>query len=175
MVAPDLTRLGPGDAEVALRSFVRRYAAELLAVPGDDRGDELAARLGPAGESALGVVSDVTRTWGVLGHELHRVLTLDDPLLHPAAADPRQRHWDTAPPDTVDEALTLLGHEVDALLDVMAGVTSADEWTRKGEVAGGGTLSALDLVKEAVRVGAEGLDRVRDVLAAVRDQDRPSG
>jgi len=168
MSSLDLSRLSPSDAEVALRSYPRRYRAELQPVAGDDRADELAARIGPHGESALDVVSDVTRTFGLLGAELHRTLTLDRPVLHPAVADASLRHWDTAAPEHVDEALVLLDHEVDALVEVARSVTDADEWTRRGSVAGGGSRSALDLLKEAVAVGAAGLDRVRAILTAVR-------
>jgi hypothetical protein len=169
VAASDLTRLSAGDAEVALRSFVRRYGATLRAVSGDDRADEIAHRFGPTGDSALGLTCDVTRTIGVLDHELRQVLTVDDPVLHPAASDPRQRHWDAAPADTIDEALTLMAHEIDQMLDTMGLVTTADGWTRTGTVAGGGRMSALDVVKEAVRVGADGLDEVARVLASVRD------
>jgi hypothetical protein len=164
----DLSRLSAGDAAVALRSFGRRYHAELLPVGDDDRIDEIAARLGPNGESALDVVSDVIRTLGLLGSEIHRTLTLDEPLLHPAVADASARHWDVPAPESVDDALTLLDHELDALLEAMGAAESTDDWTRTANVAGGGTRSALDLLKEAVAVGAGGLDRVRAVLASVR-------
>ena len=66
MSSLDLSRLSAGDAEVALRSFGRRYRAELHPVGDDDRIDEIATRVGPDGESALDVVSDVTRTLGLL-------------------------------------------------------------------------------------------------------------
>ena len=168
MSSLDLSRLSPGDAEVALRSFGRRYRAELTPVGDDDRIDELAARLGPDGDSALDVVSDVTRTLGLLGSEMRRTLTLEEPLLHPAVADPGARHWDVPAPESVDEALTLLDHELDALLIAMGDATAAEDWARTAPVARDGRRSALDLLKEAVRVGADGLDRVRAVLAAVR-------
>jgi hypothetical protein len=163
----DLSRLSPGDAEVALRSFGRRYRAELRPVPDDDRTDELAGRLGPDGESALDVVSDVTRTLGLLGAEMRRTLTLDRPVLHPAVADGGLRHWDAPAPDSVDDALRLLDAELDDLLDTTGLAANGDDWTRQGTVADGGSRSALDLLKEAVRVAADGLDRVRAVLAAV--------
>ena len=168
MTGPDLSHLGPQDAVVAFRSYPRRYAAELEGFAGDDSPDELAARVGPDGVSALQIVSDVTRTWGVLGGALDQVLHHDDVVLHPAITDPRQRHWDAAAPDTVDEALVLLGHEAEALAGLVTGVLSASDWTRSGAVAGGGTVTALDLVKDAVGVGADGLATVRTVLAAVR-------
>jgi hypothetical protein len=168
MSSLDLSRLSAGDAEVALRSFGRRYRAELQPVGDDDRIDELAARLGPDGESALGVVSDVTRTLGLLASEIHRTLTVDEPVLHPAVADASARRWDVPPPESVDEALVLLDHELDDLLRIMGEAGNTDDWTRTGTVAGGGTRSALDLLKEAVRVGSDGVDRVRGVLASVR-------
>jgi hypothetical protein len=164
----DLTRLSPGDAEVALRSYGRRYRAELKPMADDDRTDELAARLGPDGSSALDVVSDVTRTLGLLSSEIHRTLTLDEPVLHPAVADPSARQWDAPAPESVDEALTLLDHELDTLLEAMGAATTPEDWARTAPVAGDGRRSALDLLKEAVRVGAEGLDQVRAVLASVR-------
>jgi hypothetical protein len=165
----DLTRLSPDDAAVALRSYQRRYRAELLPVPGDDRAEEIAVRLGPNGQSALDVVSDVTRTLGLLGSELHRTLTLDEPVLHPAVADASRRHWETPAPESIDDALVLLDDELDALVEQARSVTTAEDWTRRGSVAGGGTRSALDLLKEAVAVGAGGLDDVRRTLVAVRD------
>jgi hypothetical protein len=114
-------------------------------------------------------MSDVTRTLGLLGSELHRTLTLDEPVLHPAVADVSRRHWDTPAPDRIDDALALLDHELDALVEEARSVHDAQEWTRRGSVAGGGSRSALDLLKEAVGVGAAGLDDVRRTLAAVRD------
>jgi hypothetical protein len=168
MSSLDLSRLTPDDAQVALRSFPRRYRAELAPGPVDDELDELAARLGPGGESALDVVSDVTRTWGLLGHELRRTLTDDEPMLHPATLDRSKRRWETPSAGSVDEALELLGHESDELVDVIASVGTVEDWARSAPVAGGGSTTALDLVKEAVRVGAEGLDRLDLVLTAVR-------
>ena len=165
---PDLTRLTPEDARVALASFPRRYRAELSPVVGDDRAEELAARFGPEGVSALDAVSDVTRTWGLLSHELRRVQTLDDPTLHPAAMDPGARHWDAAAPDSIDDALELLSHEADQLTEAIRSYPTAAAWARPATVTGGTRVTALDLVREAVGVGAEGLRRVTDTLAAVR-------
>ena len=44
----------------------------------------------------------------------------------------------------------------------------ADGWTRTGSVAGGGTVSAIDVVREAVRVGRSGLSDIERTLKAVR-------
>jgi hypothetical protein len=164
----DLSRLAPADAEVALRSFPRRYRAELASGPDDDSADELANRVGPGGMSALDVTADVTRTWGLLDAEMVRTLTLDDAVLHPAVSDPSRRHWDAPTAETVDDALDQLDHEATGLVESMRLATNAVDWTRTASVAGGGTISALDLLKEAVRVGADGLEQVQRILVAVR-------
>ena len=168
MTGPDLTRLSPQDAVVAFRSYPRRYGAELASIKGDDRIEEIATRMGPQGESAAQIVSDVTRTWALLGEALRQILRHDDAVLHPAIADPTLRHWDTPAPDSIAEALVLLGHEADALADEVGGVLNADDWARTAIVAGGESVTALDVVKQAVAAGAEGLSDLRSTLAAVR-------
>ena len=135
---------------------------------GDDRADELAARYGPDGVSALDAVSDVTRAWGLISHELRRVQTEDAPTLHPAVTDADQRHWDAPAPDTIDEAMTLLGHEADELSEAIRAYPTAEDWARPATVAGGSRITALDLVREAIKLGADGLGQVADTLAAVR-------
>lgn len=168
MTGPDVSRLGPQDAEIAFRSYPRRYAAELASIEGDDSMEELAGRIGPGGESAAQIVSDVTRTWAVLGGALHQILLHDDAVVHPAVTDATLRHWDTPAPDAIAEAMVLLGHEADALADQVSGVISAGDWGRTATVAGGGSVTALDVVRQAVGAGAEGLGAVRATLAAVR-------
>ena len=168
MAGLDLSRLTPEDALVALASFPRRYRAELAPVPDDDRADELAARYGPDGVSALDVVSDVTRMWGLISHELRRVLTEDRPALHPAVTDADRRHWDMPPPETVDEAMALLGHEANQLTEAIRTYPTAEDWARRATVVGGQEITALDLVREGIRVGADGLARTAEVLVAVR-------
>jgi hypothetical protein len=173
MPGPDLRHLGPQDAVVAFRSYPRRYAGEFDeiergGIARDDAVDDVAARLGPEGVSAIQIASDVTRTWSVLSGALTQVLRHDDAVLHPAIVDATLRHWDNPPPGTVADALALLGHEADALADQIVGVLSTDDWSRSAVVAGGGSVTALDVVKDAVGVGADGLARIRATLTAVR-------
>jgi len=168
MTGPDLSHLSPQDAVVAFRSYPRRFASELEGFVGDDNPDEVAARIGPDGVSANQVVSDVSRTWAVLGGALDQVLRRDDAVLHPAITDRSQRQWDTPPPELVVDGIDVLRHEADALAAQVEGVHNAGDWSRSAAVAGGGTVTALDLVKDAVATGADGLARVRSTLAAVR-------
>jgi hypothetical protein len=163
----DLSRLAPSDASAALRSYARRYREQLAPLAADEDVEELAHRIGPEARSVIEIVSDVTRTL-VLLHEAERQITINDtPVLHPAVCDRTQRHWDASPPERLDDALGLL---VDTCTPFAGDVdrVGADSWARTGTIAGGGSVSAIDVVREAVQVGHDGLDAVARTLAAVR-------
>ena len=66
MTGLDVSKLLPPDALAALRSYPRRFRNEVASIEGDDDMEELAARIGPSGESAIQIMSDVSRTWTVL-------------------------------------------------------------------------------------------------------------
>jgi hypothetical protein len=167
----DVSRLAPSDAVAALRSYPRRYRAVLKPIsddgPAEEKADELAHRIGPAGRSCIDIVSDTTRTFVVLGEALHQITINPTPVVHRAVVDPAERQWDTPPPDDLDDALTLFADEADALATAIANVPT-DAWTRTGSVAGGGSVQAIDVAREAVRVGRVGLDDIERTLAAVR-------
>ncbi|HEY5155818.1 MAG TPA: hypothetical protein VIJ47_13845 [Acidimicrobiales bacterium] len=173
MTPPPSSNLAPSDAVVALRSFPRRYRGVFASVEGDDGIEAMAARLGPDGESAAGVVSDVTRTWAVLTEALRQIVFTDGAVLHPAVGDARQRSWDDGHPDALDDTLVLLGHEADALADLVGRVTTAQDWSREAAVAGGGTVTAIAVLRDAVQVGAAGLAQAEAILRAVRGAGQP--
>ncbi len=133
----------------------------------DEDVEELAHRLGPDGRSAIHVLSDVTRTWVVLRDALRRLVVDERPLLHPAVTDRSQRAWDTDPPESLDDALALLTDEAETFAGEIERVATGD-WTRAGDVAGGGEVTALDVVRDGVQVGHDGLDGVSEALASVR-------
>lgn len=163
----DLTRLAPSDASAALRSYPRRYRAALLPI-GDDDVVELAHRIGPEGRSSIEVLSDVTRTLVVLREALHQISVNPTPVLHAAVVDPTERQWDTPPPDDLDDALTLFADEAVAMADAIDG-ESADGWLRTGTIAGSDrSVSAIDVARDAVRVGRTGLATIERTLAGVR-------
>lgn len=166
MSALDLSRLTPIDAVAALRSYPRRYRAAVQPIE-DPELDEQARRPGPGGRSALDVVVEVTRMWKVLADGLHQIVVTDTPVLPPAVVDPAERHWDTPAPTSLSEAL-LTQEEVAAALVEQVDHVPANAWNRTGTVVGGATVSAFDVVKEAVAVGHAGLDEVGTILAAVR-------
>jgi hypothetical protein len=162
----DLSRLAPSDASAALRSYARRYR-RLLAPIDDDDVEELAHRVGPEGRSAIEIVTDVTRTLVLLHEAMRRITVHDRPVLHPAVLDRTQRQWDTPPPERLDDVLALLTDTTTSFADDIDRV-SADGWTRPGTVAGGGSTTAIDVVREAVQVGRDGLDDVTRTLDDAR-------
>jgi hypothetical protein len=163
----DLSRLAPSDAVVALRSYPRRYRNALRPID-DDEVIELAHRVGPEGRSSIEILSDVTRTLVVLREALHQISVNPTPVLHAAIVDPTERRWETPAPEDLEEGLTLFADEAMAMADAIDGV-STDGWTRTGTIAGRDTtVSAIDVAREAVRVGRSGLTDIERTLAAVR-------
>ena len=163
---PDLT---PADAAVALRSLPRRFreavarATESAApeATGDagDAVEEQAQRLGPDGTSPLGQVAATTAELSLFHQATTAVLSGSATPLHPAVTDPLARDWDVPPGLTIDDALTLLEDEAGSYASL---VESAEprEWAKTGPVAGGGSVSAITLVSEAVR---SAVDRLRSI------------
>lgn len=163
----DLTRLSPNDAATALRSYPRRFRSAFAPVDDDENLEETARAEGPDGVSAISAASDTVRTWQMLGEALRQIRVADTPIVARAVIDPAERDWETPGPDTVAEVLALLDEGAIALADA-AGAMAGDQWTRSADVSEGGSVTAIDVVKEAVRVGHDGLEQVERTLAAVR-------
>ncbi len=166
MTSLDLSRLSGPEAAVAMRSYGRRFRHAILPIEDDPDAEEIALRIGPDGHSALDLVTTTTNTWVLLAQALHQVVVQDTPVLHAGVIDPDERAWDTPTMPSVAESLTRLEDEATAFADAIDRVHSPD-WNRTGQIAGSGPISALDLVKEAVRTGADHLHGVETTLAAV--------
>jgi hypothetical protein len=164
MSVPDVSNLAAPDAVVALRSYPRRFRSAVLPIEDDPTVEAFAERVGPAGHSAVETVVAVANTWALLRESLRQVLISDDAVLHPGITDPSGREWELPPGTSVDGALDRLADEANALADAADAVPGRD-WGRTGSVAGGGTTTAIDLVREAVRTGSQGL---ADAEAAIR-------
>jgi hypothetical protein len=164
MSVPDVSNLAAPDAVVALRSYPRRFRSAVLPIEDDPTVEAFAERVGPAGHSAVETVVAVANTWALLREALRQVLISDDAVLHPGITDPAQRAWELPPGTSVDGALDRLADEATGLADAADAVPGRD-WNRTGAVAGGGTTTAIDLVRESVRTGAQGL---ADAEAAIR-------
>ena len=143
--------LSPADAVVALRSFPRRFREVLTLGPGED--ESVLHRNGPDGRSALDHVDLAGRDLAVLADAVDAVLTQDRPTLHPAVGDPAARSYAVDPGVDATAALDLLTLEAGGLADRVEHV-AAGEWSRTGSAAGGGDLTAVDVLREAVSTTA---------------------
>jgi len=156
----------PSDATVALRSLGRRFR-EAFAELDDATADELAHRHGLDGHSALDHVVAATHTLTFVGRALELVLIEDDPVLHPAVLDAAAREWPHATGGVADR-LAELAWEADAVAE-RAERATAQEWTRRGRVAGHDqTVTAADLVWDAVDTAVAHLKSAEATLAQVR-------
>lgn len=142
----DVSRLSPDDALAALRSYPRRFREVLTSVEPEELPHE-----------AVDAADHVARSVALLGEALRQVVVQDDPTLVPAVADDAARDWTTSGSSSVDDVLAFLDMECNALADAIRDVAS-EAWTRTGTVAGSGhDMSAIAIVREAVRTGADSL------------------
>jgi hypothetical protein len=142
----DLSRLGPDDAVAALRSYPRRFREVLTSVEPDELPQD-----------AVEHADHVARSLAMLAEAVRQVVVQEEPTLLPAVADDAARQWAFDGSSAVDDVLAFLSMEAEAFADAIGGVP-ADAWSRTGTVAGSGQrLSALDIVREAVRTGADHL------------------
>jgi hypothetical protein len=163
MIDPNLS---PSDGAVALRSLPRRFKA-VLGFDDDESPDDLVHRPGPDGHSAVDHAAHVARSLALIGEALRQVVTVDEPVLHPGVIDESAREWPAGHPDSTEEVLALLEREATQLADQVDRV-APDDWTRKGRIAGGGLVTALDLMREAVRTGVDHLHAAESTLHALR-------
>lgn len=164
-----LSSVWPRDAAVALRSYPRRFRALLASLDEDERPDDLAHRAGAGGRSALDHAADVAATCRLVADAVRRVLTADRPEVPAEAASGEARSSPAVGGSrTTEGVLADLATAAQALADVAEGAP-ADDWRRTGVVAGRGTeVSALDLLREAVRTGHVRLRDAQQVLSEVR-------
>jgi len=165
----DLSLLSSGDAVVALRTYPRRYRNSLAPLPDDpDAVDALAHRIGPAGASAIHLLTDTVRTIEVLGQALHQIVYSDDAVLHPGVTDPQQRQWEQPVVGTVADGMAELTDAANDLAEA-ADKVSGKGWRRQGVVAGTGQqVAAIDVLREAVRTAADNLTSIDATLRAAR-------
>jgi hypothetical protein len=157
----------PSDAVVALRSLGRRFRGLFAGLEADESPEDLAHRNASDGRSALDHVVAATRTLTFLGRALEQVLVEDDPVLHPAVLDRAEREWPTAS-GTVEERVSELAWEADHLAD-RADRVGAHDWSRQGRVARhDATVSATEVLWDAVDSAVEHLRSAERALTEVR-------
>jgi hypothetical protein len=157
----------PGDGAVALRSFPRRYRSLVLPIA-DTAVEAQAHQVGPQGVSAIELVADTVRTWLIQREALRQTQVHDFPLFHPAVLHADQRHWHNPVVESAESALDQLDDLAADLADDIAAI-HGDAWFRSGTVAGGESVTALQLLEAAVSVGADNLRLIERTLAAVRN------
>lgn len=170
----DLSHLTAADAAAALRSLPRRFRTALAPPVVDGRSarpDDLVHRIGADGRSAVDHVEHVVRSLGLLDRALEQLQLGDDPALHPAVLDDRGREVDWAdragPPPELDDVLDDLATASERLA-VRAERAPAGGWARTARVAGGGTITAHELLIEAVRSAVAHLRAAEATVDALR-------
>lgn len=164
-MALDLTNLSAHDAIAALKSYPRRFGEILGPVNDDDNVEVLASRPGPDGQSALDIAWETTYALGTCRASLHKVLVDTDPEL---AVPPPPSTSTSAAPATIATAIGGLRREAEALAETIDHVDPAN-WRRTGTIATTGqTVTAFDLVRDAVRIGSGNLRRADAAMSAAR-------
>jgi hypothetical protein len=168
--------LSGGDAAVALRSLARRFRESFR--PGELAGDLVAADVAKAppggGPSPLALVESTARGFTALRGATEQVLVHDDPELptdlldRPARDQPAEggRGVGAGSASELAGALDRLRSAAESLAD-RAQHVSLKDWGRTGRV-GSGTVSAIELVQEAVATGRTYLDQLGPALDGVR-------
>jgi transposase-like protein len=167
MSSYDLSSLSPADGAAALRSYPRRYRAALRAVEDDESVEELARRYDDDGDCALDLASDTVRSWMIQAEALRQIDHGSNPVVHPGVVDATQRHWETSTEQSLAEVLDQLEDQALAFADQADRIRGA-AWTRTATLADAGTVTALDVLRAAVRTGRDNLDGAEKALAAAR-------
>jgi hypothetical protein len=167
MSSYDLSSLSPSVATAALRSYPRRYREALRPLADDESVEELARRYDDDGTCALDLVADTVRTWTVQGEALRQIDVGEQPVVHPGVVDPAERHWETTTDESLDQVLERLEEQATALADRADRIKGVG-WNRTATSAGHGSVSALDVLRAAVRTGRDNLTAAEKALAAVR-------
>jgi hypothetical protein len=160
--------LNPGAVTAALRSFPRRFRTTLAADPTKDR-DEIAALRAPDGRSVREVLTSTVDSLARLGEVVRRVLVSEGTSV-PAAALGGPTNGATGAGSGVDAAslstvLDRLDDAASSVADPIAGASLA-ALLRTGTTPDGASITALDLARHAVRVGAENLRAAEKAMQA---------
>lgn len=166
-VGLDLSALSPQDAVVALRSYPRRYRALLEPITDDDNLERLAARPGPDGISAMDHAAETARRLTVAAAALQQIAVSDDPEVPDAAGNAASPVGVPTGPVSLPWVLDQVQAGALAVADA-ADRYPADAWGRSGTLEGGGRVTALDVLLEAVRSGAENLRRAEHAIGSAR-------
>lgn len=155
------TDLNPNAVTAALRSFPRRFRSTLAADPTKDR-DDIAAFRTPDGRTIRDVLAGVTHDLAALGEATRRVL-VSDGVSVPTVAVSAER---SPVSDDAAGLSTLLDRLDDAAASVADPISSAPSagLLRTGTAPDGTAVSAIDIARQAVRIGAGDLRAVEKAM-----------
>jgi hypothetical protein len=147
--------LAPGAVVAALRSFPRRYDAAFRADP--MRGvDETAVLRTRDGRTVRQVVADTTETISVLTRAVQQVLHPGHDVVLPAVVTGEELTGADASAKSVAGWVDELSAAAQTIATRIADAPPAD-LLRSAKTGAGDEVSALDVARQAVRVGAENL------------------
>lgn len=137
--------LSPADAEVALRTFPRRWRSLLGGLDPDDPDTEVRLRqTGPDGRSALTAASEAAAALEEADGHLRKAVSSDRPSLHHAGAPTETALEDAL--GRIDAAAPVLAHTV--------GSIASGDLDRQAELDGR-TVSIRSLVSDVVQQVAD--------------------
>ena len=153
--------LKPPNLVTALRSFPRRYREVLSTAPPEP---ELLMR--PVdGHTVLALVADTAHSLELLDHAVEQTLVHDVPALASTVLDASARRSGANSTSTSSLLLEQLAAHATALADRLDHAPTAD-WSRTAKVDGA-AVRVVDLVREAVRTGAENLRLLERVIGGL--------
>ncbi len=154
MNGPDVSALSPTDVVAALRSFPRRFGA-VLAGSDPEEAEQRARHPDSSGHNALDWAHYAARHLALANDALGAVLVRQNAELPAAVMTEEAREW-PHPSGGITAATDYLRVESEALAATVETI-EGEQWTRTGEVWGGGTATALAIAREAVRTAASAL------------------
>jgi hypothetical protein len=166
----DTSQVSPSDAAVTLRSFPRRFKAALTLPESEQRPDDVVHRRPRGGGlSAAEHAAWTAAAIGQVAAAFERVITRDNPeiQLPPVDVDPPVPGGE----DPTDAIVAGIQAAADPLAD-RVGDVHGNEWNRTGRLDGT-TVSTLDVIRHAVRVGVEHLHAAERTVAEVAREIDP--
>lgn len=174
MAASPFSSLSPNDAAVAVRSFPRRFrdaAASATAGVDDDPDepsvDELAARRGADGRSALDHVALSTERVEATAHALRSALVSPTQIIDQVLVDPEPSAGSAAHSGRLDTELDRLERACRALAE-RVDHADARQWLVTRPTTGSATAHPLDVLRATVAVVLDHLRGLERVLREVR-------
>ena len=157
----------PSDAVVALRSLGRRFRALFAGLEDDESPDDLAHRVGEKGRSAFDHLTAASRMLTTHDRALEQVLVEDDPALDPMSTDTHEREAEQQRSGSVEERISELQIDADSLAE-RADRAGAHDWERSGRLDDGGSVTASEILWDAVDRAVDHLRDAGRVIDEVR-------